>query len=72
MIKPDAVVTLTVTAPDNVAWQYTLSAGTADLLAGLVNGRYHKIMVMEAEPHMIRGRPMRFDLAVSDPGGSGG
>lgn len=70
MLNTDAQITLTVTAPDNVAWQYTLDKDAARMLNGLVSGRYNRIAVMESEPCIIRGRPMRFDLAVSDPGGS--
>lgn len=72
MIRPDAVITLSVTTPDNVRWDYTLDADAARMLAGLAEGRYGQIAVMEAEPSINRGQPMRFDLAVHYPGGRDG
>lgn len=72
MIHPRAVVTLTVTTPENVSWVYTLPPEAAGLLTSLVSGEYDKIVMLESGPRVARGRPMTFELAVSGDGGGGG
>lgn len=71
MIHPRAVITLTVTTPENVAWVYTLPPEAAELLTGLVSGEYRKITMLESGPRIARGRPMTFEIAVTGDGGSG-
>jgi hypothetical protein len=54
---------LTITGPDNVAWEYHLDAGAAELLSKFASGDLDRIKFSEKLPGIQLAWPMRFELS---------